>query len=102
MYCHILHVRAIPTLESTDSMMKLLSADKTCKNVEIQLCALCYEEDDSELVGEVEWVQCSNCNVWMHVSYVQNTLDICQIIFVTFAYKCRNIPYILYSKLNAY
>ena len=75
MYCHILHVRAIPTLESTDSLMKLLSADKTCKNVEIQLCALCYEEDDSELVGEVEWVQCSNCNVWMHVSYVQNTLD---------------------------
>ena len=48
---------------------------QTLQNVEIRLCAVCYEEDDSELVGEVEWVQCSNCNVWMHVSYVQNTLD---------------------------
>jgi len=28
MYCHILRVRAIPTLESTDSMIEILSKDR--------------------------------------------------------------------------
>ena len=49
---------------------------QTLQNVEIRLCGACLKEDDSELAGEVEWVQCSNCSIWMHVSCVLNTLDL--------------------------
>jgi hypothetical protein len=47
------------------------------ENVEIRLCAVCFKEDDTAPTqNQVEWVQCSSCNVWIHVSCIQHSVDL--------------------------
>ena len=36
--------------------------------VQIKVCANCYKEEDEAATGnlDVQWIQCSTCEVWLH------------------------------------
>jgi hypothetical protein len=47
-------------LESESCRLKLLS-------VEVRVCALCFKEDDKvEKTPTVQWIQCTQCSIWVH------------------------------------
>jgi len=51
-----------PTLsEASDALTELNST-------EVKVCGICWKEEDDEVNSEVNWVACSQCEVWVHIS----------------------------------
>ena len=51
-----------PTIDESAKCIKELS------EVQIRVCANCYKEEDEAATGnlDVQWIQCSTCEVWLH------------------------------------
>ena len=44
-------------------------------NIEAKVCGICYKEDDlNTCLQEVDWIQCENCNLWVHLHCVSATM----------------------------
>ncbi len=40
----------------------------TLEHAEARHCGICHKEDDTGPSGTVLWIQCSECNIWLHAS----------------------------------
>ena len=47
----------------------------TLENVEILHCGVCFKQDDMESSDIVEWIQCSTCDIWVHKSCVDASIN---------------------------
>ncbi len=40
---------------------------RTCSQLTVKVCAVCYQEKKiRDKTDEINWIQCSNCLVWVH------------------------------------
>ena len=44
-----------------------IEARESLKDVDIRVCTVCMNEDDATVTPDVDWRQCSYCNLWLHV-----------------------------------
>ena len=60
------------------SRMLLLIHETTC-------CGICFKENDDSAEEYVKWVQCSSCNIWVHLKCAKGLVEdniedyVCQI-----------------------
>ena len=54
---------AKPNLEDEMSICRELSS------VEVTFCGVCFKEDNDDTKSSyIEWIQCSKCDMWIHLS----------------------------------
>lgn len=56
------------------STAQTIQAKEILEGVDVRLCSVCLREDDEEHTEEVEWLQCTRCNVWVHTSCIASSL----------------------------
>ena len=52
---------------SNDEIAKCI---ETLDDVEIEVCGICFRENDNSYCSTVDWIQCSECDMWFHCSCV--------------------------------
>ena len=52
------------------STAQTLQAKEILEGVDIRLCSVCLRENDEEQTEDIEWLQCTRCNVWVHICLV--------------------------------
>lgn len=57
--------KPIPAL-SKPSSAELASVEQKLSTVDVQVCGVCYNEDDGGRNDVVEWAKCLQCQVWFH------------------------------------
>ena len=57
------------------STAQTLQAKEILEGVDIRLCSVCLRENDEEQTEDIEWLQCTRCNVWVQMSCVTSTLN---------------------------
>ena len=51
-------------------------AKTTLLNTDARLCFVCLEEDDHSDEEQVQqWLQCSECNIWLHLSCISAPIN---------------------------
>jgi hypothetical protein len=46
------------------------------EDLEVDVCAVCFRENDKKISGDVDWVQCQICDMWYHQSCVGTNVDL--------------------------
>ena len=54
------------------------SCNAEMKDIEAEVCAICYKEDDKSNGQTVDWIQCIRCCIWIHQLCARKSGDLCK------------------------
>lgn len=41
-------------------------AKNTMANTDIQVCGVCWEQEDNSEESTIQWMECDTCKIWIH------------------------------------